>query len=278
MAARALKPLGPVSVKLYDDVLRRAFGDNLPANPPYVIPEGIAGWTGSNKALLRAAVKRRYMEARRPVNELDDALDAIPVDWAASRVTEIPTEEEAQKYEEICRKALPPGKRAMALLPLALGLRARETISLSRRAVERATQYGELTFLRKGGEEQTLDAAHMKPLFEELLSVRSMKRNSLFESALLEGKPWKITGQILSTGNGDAAYHALHRMIAAMGEEAGIDDLHPHKLRHAFATRMHRDGAPLAVIQWMLNHASVSTTMRYIHPGKTDAVKFMRKF
>ncbi len=58
----------------------------------------------------------------------------------------------------------------------------------------------------------------------------------------------------------DAGKISLHR------------DIHPHLLRHTFATRLMRS-APLPVVQELLGHKNLSSTQIYTHPNDEDRKK-----
>lgn len=159
------------------------------------------------------------------------------------------------RQEEEARLSLKRDRAIMELL-YASGLRVSELTGLNLDDIDRRGRM--LRVLGKGMKErvipygskaaEALDA--YMPLRSKLLSQKLVKPD--YEAVFIS-----LRGARLSM-------RAVHSIVAKYGRLANIDwNLHPHSLRHAFATHLLSDGADLRAIQELLGHVSLSTTQRY---------------
>ncbi|MDR0785720.1 MAG: tyrosine-type recombinase/integrase [Treponema sp.] len=72
----------------------------------------------------------------------------------------------------------------------------------------------------------------------------------------MRGKPLSVSG----------TRWIIAQYAALFNKKTGLDkNIHPHSLRHSFATHLVKAGCDIRVIQELLGHESVSTTARYAH-------------
>ena len=71
----------------------------------------------------------------------------------------------------------------------------------------------------------------------------------------------------------------IWQVVKLAAERAGIGkNIHPHSLRHSFASHLLAHGADLRVIQEMLGHADISTTQIYTHVDENRLLGVFNKF
>ena len=71
---------------------------------------------------------------------------------------------------------------------------------------------------------------------------------------------------------------AIWMLVKKYALAAGLHDVHPHVLRHSFATDLLRGGCDLRTVQEFLGHSSVVTTQVYTHVDKSRLREVARKF
>lgn len=65
----------------------------------------------------------------------------------------------------------------------------------------------------------------------------------------------------------------LVKLFANLGRRAGVANLHPHRLRHTFATEFLRNGGNLLGLQRLLGHSSLEMVRRYAAIAEADLAK-----
>jgi hypothetical protein len=73
----------------------------------------------------------------------------------------------------------------------------------------------------------------------------------------------RATGRLLADDHVAIDRRTVHRVIARVGAIAGIDDMHPHRLRHTLATQAINRGMRLEAIAALLGHRSLEMTLVY---------------
>jgi integrase/recombinase XerC/integrase/recombinase XerD len=182
-----------------------------------------------NPAELLSSPKRggrlpRVLKAR----ELADLLDGIPAS-----------------------SALELRDRAMFELAYACGLRAEELVSLDISSVDFDSETVRVE--GKGGRTRVVPAGeHALKALERYLARARPALDVDGSASLFLSK----AGRRLSTSD-------VRRRLRGWARRAAAVDVHPHALRHSFATHLLEGGADLRAIQELLGHAAISTTQVY---------------
>jgi integrase/recombinase XerC len=151
-------------------------------------------------------------------------------------------------------------KRDRAILELlyASGLRVSELTGLNLADMDRKEQI--LRVRGKGNKERIVPYGGKA---EQALEAYGPVRADILRKA---SHPGDLQAVFLNHGGTRLTPRSVARVVKKYVRLINVNwDLHPHSLRHAFATHLLADGADLRAIQELLGHSSLSTTQRYTH-------------
>ena len=145
--------------------------------------------------------------------------------------------------------------RALAELLYGAGLRVSEAVGLARAGVDLEGRI--VRVLGKGDKERIVPLG--RPAAEALRRYLAMGRPHLDR----RHRP----DLFLNARGGALTRAGAFLILRRLADRAGLDParVHPHLLRHSFATHLLEGGADLRSVQEMLGHADLSTTERYTH-------------
>jgi len=80
-------------------------------------------------------------------------------------------------------------------------------------------------------------------------------------------------GYVLQGRNGKCSAKSIQSVAHQAAKRVGLNNIHPHCLRHSFATHLLEKGVSTRIIQQLLGHARLETTQRYTRVAKDTCVK-----
>lgn len=162
--------------------------------------------------------------------------------------------------------------RAILTLLFSTGLRVSELVSLDRATVN--LDRGEFSVRGKGDKRRVV---FVSPDAADAVRAYLAKRTDIDPALFVRhGK-----GRTAHKAKDDLRLtpRSIQRIVGRRAVAAGITkDVHPHTLRHSFATDLLMNGADIRSVQAMLGHASITTTQIYTHVTNQGLRDIHRKF
>ena len=179
------------------------------------------------------------------------------------------TVEETQQILDATNELRPIEMRDKAMLYTlyATGMRISELISLNMHNVDLTR--GSVQVIGKGGKERLI------PLTNDAITmIKKYLTNA--RDKLSKGKDHNNI--FVSTHGKQISRHTFWHRIKAYLEKVDVKkEVHPHTLRHAFATHMLNNGADLRSVQLLLGHSDLATTQIYTHVAQAEVKNLHKK-
>ena len=271
------KNVSPYTVRNYTtdlvdffDFLRRQAVGSLKDIDRNVLRDYLSDLMG--RGFVKGSIARKLSAVRSFYRYLlrEEMVQVNPVKDTSSprldrRLPEFLTNEEMVRLIETPDLSTPLGQRDRALLELlyAAGLRVSELARLNLEQVDLDTN--EIRVWGKGSKERL--ALIGEPAAQALTTYLNSGRLTLL------GR--KSTNALFVNRYGTRlTERSMQELLDKYARIVGIGKkIHPHMLRHTFATHMLNGGADLRVVQELLGHASLSSTQIYTHVSKSQARK-----
>ena len=220
------------------------------------------GFAASSVKRRLSAIKGLYRYLVREERIPKSPADLIAVPKAPDRLPDVLSIDQVTRLLSQPCGDKPTDVRNCALLEVlyGCGLRASEACGLNLGDV--ALDEGYLRVVGKGGKDRVspISGAAARALSRYLETARPE----------LESARGKSQGAVfLNARGGRITRQSVHKIVARAGLAIGIENLHPHTLRHSFATHLLEGGADLRAIQEMLGHSDISTTQIYTHVDRS---------
>jgi integrase/recombinase XerC len=181
-------------------------------------------------------------------------VDGVRAPKAAKRLPETLSPDDAIRLVSFSDDK-PEGIRDRALLELlySSGLRVSELVGLDLDSIDFGTQEARVT--GKGSKTRIVPVGrHAIDAVKRWLAVRATLKGSA-DKALF-----------LSTQGKRLSVRVVQNRIKVWAQRQGLDmNLHPHMLRHSFASHVLQSSGDLRAVQEMLGHASIASTQVYTH-------------
>ena len=174
-----------------------------------------------------------------------DEVPRMKRDWVLPQVLTL------DEIELMIDTATETRNKAIIALMYSSGLRVGEIINLAPSDIYMSTMQVHVRCSKNHGDHWTVLSERALELLKQYWYENPQKRDMLFVSLRKPYTPLRTSG--------------IESMIKKIGKEAGIKNIHPHLLRHSFATHLLEAGVSIQYIQAMLGHRSPHSTQIYMH-------------